>query len=344
MTSVSVAAFESHDADAWDAFVEASPYGSFFHLSRWKNVIEEAFGHETHYLVARRDGAVVGLLPMTHVKSFIFGNSLISNAFSVYGGVLSHDPEAERALFSAATKIARRLNVDCIEFRSTQPSNAAWLRRDGLYATFRRSLSASPEENLKAIPRKQRAMVRKGISNGLISECDEDVDRLHEIYARSVHHLGTPVFPRRYFQILKKQFGKACDVVTVTKDGVAIASVMNFYFRDEVLPYYGGGTNDARRLAANDFLYWEVMRRACERGCRIFDFGRSKIGTGAYNFKRYWGFEPQPLAYEFLLINGTKLPENNPLNPKFQLFVHAWRHLPFFATKILGPIVVRSIG
>ena len=119
---------------------------------------------------------------------------------------------------------------------------------------------------------------------------------------------------------------------------------MNFYFRDEVLPYYGGGTEQARSLAANDFMYWEVMRRACLRGCRLFDFGRSKIGTGSYNFKRYWGFEPTPLAYAFLPIRSLKIPENNPLNPKFRPFIAAWRHLPLPVTKWLGPAIVRSIG
>ncbi|HEX3810905.1 MAG TPA: FemAB family XrtA/PEP-CTERM system-associated protein [Rhizomicrobium sp.] len=344
MSDIRIALIEPDDATAWDEFVRSAPSATFFHLSGWKPIIEKAFGHETYYLLAKRGGAVVGLLPLTHIKSFIFGNSLISNAFSVYGGIVSSDAEAHGALVGAAADIARRLKVDCVEFRSIQPSNPSWVQRDGLYVTFRRPIGANSDENMKAIPRKQRAMIRKGISNGLTSECDENPDRLHEIYAHSVHHLGTPVFPLRYFQLLKEQFGDACDIVTVVQGACAVASVMNFYFRDEVLPYYGGGTNAARKLAANDFMYWEVMRRAAERGCRVFDFGRSKVGTGSYNFKRYWGFEPQPLSYEFLPVGASKLPDNNPLNPKFQLFVSAWRRLPFFATKLLGPLIVRSIG
>jgi FemAB-related protein (PEP-CTERM system-associated) len=274
----------------------------------------------------------------------IFGNSLISNAFSVYGGVLAEDTEIHNALVTEATRLGRDLKVDCIELRSAMPATPSWVRREGIYVTVKRPLESDPEANMKAIPRKQRAMVRKGISNGLTSQCDDDISRLHEIYARSVHQLGTPVFSKRYFDLLKRQFGEACDIVTIVHGTRPVASVMNFYFRDEVLPYYGGGTQDARTLAGNDFLYWEVMRRACERGCRTFDFGRSKIGTGSYNFKRYWGFEPTPLAYEFLSLSGAKLPENNPLNPKFRLLVSTWQHLPFSLTKLIGPMIVRSIG
>jgi len=123
-----------------------------------------------------------------------------------------------------------------------------------------------------------------------------------------------------------------------------VASVLNFYFRDEVLPFYGGGVHAARALAANDFMYWEVMRRACERGCRIFDFGRSKIGTGSYAFKCNWGFKPTPLVYQFCLSRGTSMPNLNPLNPKMARFIALWKRLPLAVANRLGPSIVRGIG
>jgi hypothetical protein len=97
-------------------------------------------------------------------------------------------------------------------------------------------------------------------------------------------------------------------------------------------------------LAANDFMYWEVMRRACERGCRVFDFGRSKVGTGAYAFKRNWGFEPTPLVYQFRLGPGRAMPDLNPLNPKLRLLVAAWKRLPLRLANWLGPMIVKGIG
>jgi FemAB-related protein (PEP-CTERM system-associated) len=194
------------------------------------------------------------------------------------------------------------------------------------------------------VPRKQRAMIRKGMQNGLRSEIDSRVDRLHRIYAESVRNLGTPVFAKSYFRILAQEFADCCDIVTVTSDGRPVASVLNFYFRDQVLPFYGGGRAVARALAANDFMYWEVMRRACEKGCRWFDFGRSKTGTGAYAFKRNWGFEPTPLAYQFRVAAGRKAPELNPLNPKFRLLVAAWKRMPLPIASLLGPPIVKGLG
>ena len=344
VAALSISRLDTAGERAWDDFVRAHEKGTFFHLSRWRRVIEKAFGHQTHYLIARRGGAVAGILPLTHVKSMLFGSSLISNGFCVQGGILARDEEAKAALAAEAVKIGERENVDCVEFRSTAPQHPDWIQKSGLYATFRRPIHADVEANLKAIPRKQRAMVRKGIANGLTSECDADVARMHEVYAESVRNLGTPVFSRGYFQLLKDEFGDACDVVTVLHSATPVASVLNFYFRDEVLPYYGGGRSQARDLAANDFMYWEVMRRACERGFKVFDFGRSKIGTGAYSFKKNWGFEPTPLTYEFRLIKAKTIPDVNPLNPKFRAFIAMWRRMPLPLTKLIGPHIVRGIG
>ena len=344
MPDLSVSLLERADSAAWDAFVRAAPGGTFFHLSGWRDVIEKAFGHKTPYLIAKRGSAIAGILPLTAIKSALFGNALFANAFSVYGGAVASDAEAHEQLVAESIRLGRELGLSYVEFRSRGIENPSWTRREGMYVTFRRPIFPDIDANMKAIPRKQRAMVRKGISNGLVSALDAGVDGFYEMYARSVHQLGTPVFSKRYFSLLKEQFGEACDVLTVEHKGAPIASVMNFYFRDEVLPYYGGGTQDARALAGNDFMYWEVMRRACERGYRLFDFGRSKIGTGSYDFKRYWGFEPTPLAYEYYSLDDKPLPENNPLNPKFQLMIETWRRMPFFLTKIVGPRIVRSIG
>ena len=197
---------------------------------------------------------------------------------------------------------------------------------------------------MKAIPRKQRAMVRKGIQNGLASEIDRDPARLHAIYAESVRNLGTPVFARRYFQILMEEFGADADIVTIM-DGPTADRL-----GDELLfPRRGAALLRRRHRAArerygNDFMYWEVMRRAAARGFRLFDFGRSKIGTGASAFKHNWGFEPAPLHYRFRLAPGAAIPDINPLNPKYRLFIAAWKRLPLPVANLLGPPIVRGLG
>jgi FemAB-related protein (PEP-CTERM system-associated) len=164
------------------------------------------------------------------------------------------------------------------------------------------------------------------------------------MYSESLRNLGTPVFSRRYLETLRDVFGRACDIVTILKGDSAVASVLNFYFRDEVLPYYGGGTQQARAVAGNDFMYWQVMERAREKGCRIFDYGRSKKGTGAYDFKTYWGFEPEPLYYEYYLVKRREMPNLSPTNPKFSKAIELWRKMPLKLTQLVGPPVAKYLG
>lgn len=331
--------------EKWDRFVEACPDATFFHRAGWKNVIERSFGHRTHFLYAESGGEICGVLPLVHVKSRLFGNYLAASAFCVYGGPAGTSDGALAALDAAAVQLAQETGVDHIEYRSrvARPLDG-WTTKSDLYVTFRKPIDPDPEKNMLAIPRKQRAMVRKGIKFELASEIDPAPSRLYPVYAESVRNLGTPVFARRYFDNLKQEFGDACEILMITHQGKDVAGVMNFYFRDEVLPYYGGGTAAARQLAANDFMYWEVMRRACERGYRLFDFGRSKRGTGAFDFKKNWGFTPEPLHYQYRLNKGTELPDLNPLNPKFKLFIEIWKRLPLGVANAIGPHIVRNLG
>jgi FemAB-related protein (PEP-CTERM system-associated) len=329
----------------WDAFVLAHPQATFFHRSGWLRVIERSFGHKGFFLYADRDGVIEGVLPLAEVKSRLFGHSVASLPFAVYGGVAALNDEAAAALEAEAEKIARGQGAEHLEYRNLGPTrHADWPLQD-LYVTFRKEILAEEEANMLAIPRKQRAMVRKGIKNELKADIDANADRFFDLYADNVHRHGTPAMPKKYFQNLLDEFGADAEVLTVTApDGKPLSSVLSFYFRDEVLPYYAGDDVAARDLAANDFKYWELMRRACARGLKVFDYGRSKQGTGPYAFKKNWGFEPQPLSYEYRLFKRDAIPQNNPNNPKYQLMIKAWRKLPIGVANWLGPFIVKNLG
>ncbi|WP_005220566.1 FemAB family XrtA/PEP-CTERM system-associated protein [Marichromatium purpuratum] len=333
------------DADLarWDAFVDRHPEATFFHRAGWKQVLEQGLGHRAPFLYAERDGELCGILPLGEIRSLLFGRALISTPFCVYGGAVADDPEVRGLLETEACRLAETAGVGHLELREREPHHPDWPGK-ALYATFRRAIDPDPERNLQQIPRKQRAMVRKGIKAGLSSRFDDGVDALYRVYSESVRNLGTPVFPRRYFRVLKQVFGDDCEVLLVEHQGALVSGVMSFRFRDEVLPYYGGGTQAARALKANDFMYWEVMRRACVEGVRTFDFGRSKRGTGAFDFKRNWGFEPEPLHYAYRLVRANELPDVNPLNPKYRLFIAAWKRLPLPLSQLIGPLLARNLG
>jgi FemAB-related protein (PEP-CTERM system-associated) len=328
----------------WDRFVEAAPDATFFHRAGWKAVIERAFGHPCPFLLARRDGHVSGVLPLVHVSSRLFGNRLISNAYCVCGGPVASDEASAQALDRAAEQLAGDLGVDYLEYRLRYPSNRPWVRNSTLYANFRKPLAPDPDANLRTVPRKRRAMIRKAIACGLESEIDRDPGRFYGVYARNVRHHGTPAYARSYFRALLDVFGSDCEILTVVTGRRPLSSVLSFYFRDEVLPYHGGDVEGAGRYAASDFMYWQLMRRACARGARLFDFGRSKLGTGAFAYKRIWGFEPEPLHHEYLLLRTSAMPEVNPLNPKYALLIALWRRLPLFVANALGPVIARGLG
>lgn len=327
----------------WDEFVRASGEGTPFHLTAWKRAVEDAFGHRPHYLMARRAGAIEAVLPLFEVPGFFGGRRLISVPYGVYGGICAATRNARLALLEAAEALARRLQVDYLELRNVHDQGLALPTKD-LYVTFFREIAPTDEENLEAIPRKQRRMVRQGFKHGLRAEIGQNhLDGCYDIYAHSVRNLGSPVFPRALFRALAAAFDKECRVLGVWREGKMVGAVLTLFFQDRVLPYYGGALREALPYAVNDFMYWELMRYAASEGYRVFDFGRSRIGTGSYDFKRHWGFEPRPLPYQYVLVRAGSVPDLNPSNPRFRWAIKAWQRMPLGVTKWLGPRITRYL-
>jgi FemAB-related protein (PEP-CTERM system-associated) len=330
----------------WEAFVAHSPDTSFFHRAGWRWIIESTLGHRPFYRCAWRGSELVGILPLIHVRSPLFGNALISMAFGTYGGIAARDDEAARALADDAALLGESLAVDFVELRHDARQNLpGYLDKPELYFTFRRPIANSEELNLKAIPQKKRADLRKAIKNKeLRCEVGPDIDTFFNIYAESVHNLGTPVLPKRFYAAIVKEFGPSVEISVIEGPSGPIAAMMTYYFKDRVLPYYSGANFAARKLHAFDLNYWRLIERALARGCNVYDFGRSKRGTGAFDYKTYWGFEPESLNYQVHLVRGKKMPAINPLNPKYHLMVEAWKRLPLPVANFIGPMIARQIA
>jgi len=341
---IRVRVYRESDRERWERYVLTCPQASFFHRVGWRVVLEEVFRHRTHYLLAERGDRIAGVLPLAEVRSMLFGHALVSLPFAVYGGAASDDVVATRALHAHAVELACELGVEHLELRNREALEPTWPRQN-LYVSFRKTLLKDVEANLLGIPRKQRAMVRKATQRGLRSDAEGRIEDFFALYADNQHRHGTPPHSRHYFETLRRVFGDDCELLTVfSAQGVAVSAVLSFYFRDEVLPYYAGDLRQARELAANDFKYWELMRRACERGLAVFDYGRSKRGTGSFDFKKNWGFEPTPLHYEYRLYTRQAVPQNNPASARYRILIAAWRHLPIGVVNRIGPYVVRGLG
>ena len=325
-----------------DAFVRATPGATPFHLPEWGEAVARACGQRARVLLAERaDGSLAGVLPLTEMRSALFGRALVSAGFAVDGGILG-DPAATAPLASGAVALAQRLGCPSVELRGGALPDG-WARDENTYVGFARDLAADDGAELLAIPRKQRAEVRRALSLPLEVSTGNDAAAAREhyaVYAESVRNLGTPVFPRALMTRVLETMD--ADVLTVRHEGRAVASVLSLYGNGTVYPYWGGGTQAARALRANDLMYYALMRHARARGCTRFDFGRSKAGTGAAAFKKNWGFAPVPLAYASW-SDGPKR-EVNPLNPKYAMMVRTWQKLPLSLANLAGPWISRGLG
>ena len=330
-------------AQRWDRFVLGQPTGTFFHLTGWKRAVQKSFGHQARYLLALREGEVAAVLPLFLVRSRLFGRFLVSNPFAVYGGICTDDEQARLLLIRQAERMAADLRVDYAEFRNRSPDPSPWPSSD-LYSTFIEALPEDPQDCLENLPRKARAAARQSIGFGLQADISLDqLDRHYQLNAIQMRRLGSPMFPRAWFRELAREFNDQATILTVTHEGQPIASVLVFFFRDTVLPYYSGSLAEYNRFHPNNFMYLKLMEYGVRQGYRWFDFGRSRKDTGPYRFKKHQGFSPQPLHYQFYLYKAEEIPSINPSNPKFDLPKRIWQKLPLPITKWLGPKLVRGI-
>ena len=338
---VIVRRLEKKDTDRWDRFVFAQPDGTFFHQVSWMRVLERTFGHQSQYAYAERDGSMVGIVPTFLVSNWMVGRALISSPLASYGGICASDPAAERALLEFLKVQAKEQKVDYLELRNQEGEVKPQFVANPLYSDFSMSLAGSSDEVLNALPKDIRYMIRKAKKADLqIKRGPEYLDVFYHLFRINMHRLGTPVFPRALFANLLSEFGKQVDVLIVYAGSQPVASAFSFLFRDTMHPYYIGGLPLARDLAANNFLWWELIKFAVEAGMKTFDFGRSKKGTGAYAFKKKWNPEIKDLKYQVFLVRRTTAPNFSPANPKFKAATQIWSHMPLWLANILGPKVV----
>lgn len=329
-----------------EAFVRASDGATPFHLPQWVLAMEQGCGQTAHMLVAERGDAIVGVLPANVMHSPLVGRALVSSGFAVGGGILAEDPVIVSELADHAWSLAERLSCPEVELRGG-PIPEGWDTRSGLYANFSRELAADAEADLLSIGRKHRAEIRKSFKNNLsynVGNGPIERDQHYAIYATSVRNLGTPVFPRAMFDAVLDNFGDDADIMVVHHEGQPVSAVLTLYFEKRAMVYWGGGTLQARALRANDFLYISMMEHARQKGCTVFDFGRSKRHSGPYKWKKNWGFEPEPMVYAGRVADGLAPREMNPDSPKYRMQVALWKKLPLPIANRIGPWIAKGLG
>jgi len=336
---------DNQDRGAWQAFIGRCDAATLFHDLRWSQAVRSAFHHRPMHLVARSGDTVTGVLPLFGVRSVFTGRTLVSVPYGVYGGIAADDDESFERLLAAARRLGRRLGAGYVELRHLEP-NGFDLPGTDAYVTFIGPLPDTEEGCLAALPRKARAAARHAIKrHGLQARFGRQyLGAVHDLYARNVRRLGSPVYPRRFFEALADCFGDACVFQVVLLDDAPVAGLVSFVFRDRMMPYFSGSLPQYRHVNANNFLYLKAMAYGVAHGCRWFDFGRTRrANTGPYAFKVNQGFEPRPLPYQFLLTGARAVARVDPGQERFNLAQQVWRRLPLGVTKWVGGVVTRSI-
>lgn len=334
----------SADARLWDEYANRADGAALYHLYGWRQVVETTFGHETVYLSAiDHAGNVVGILPLVRLKSWAFGHMLVSLPYFNYGGICA-DGNAAGALLQEAIRVAQETKADFLEIRH----DANWpsgLPTKNSKASMRLPLPTSAEALWKSFPAKLRSQVQKPRKEGMtvIVGRDDQLDAFYEVFSANMRDLGTPVYAKAFFRNILDTFPDRTWITTVYHGQTPVASGFLAGFRDRLEIPWASSLRAFNRFSPNMLLYWTCLEGACERGYRVFDFGRSTPGEGTYRFKEQWGARPHPLYWHYWLPDGRPMPDVNPRNPKYRAAVAVWQRLPMRLTRRLGPRIVKYI-
>lgn len=332
---------EAHSV--WDDYVAQHPDASFYHRSGWNFVIEQSFRHPPIYFYATRNSKIVGVFPLVHIKSFLFGSFLVSLPYLNYGGVLADNHEIENMLMDRAIRNAQDLHVDFIELRHTEKKDLRLQNKQHKISMFL-ELPNDPEVLWKNLDAKVRNQIRKGEKNNLRCEVSgiEKLDDFYQVFSVNMRDLGTPVYAKRFFKNILERFREAkIFVVSFQAQPIATGLVLGTKTRLEIP--WASSLREYNKLCANMFLYWQILKYACETGYVVFDFGRCTPEENTYRFKKQWGAQPVQLNWQYWMANGNPLPEINPDNPKYRRAIKIWQRLPVRLTRLIGPRIVKYI-
>jgi len=330
------------DSASWDRCAAAAVYGTFCHLAGWRRIMADVLGHECVYLVALdRDGTWAGLLPLVRVRSRLFGHYLVSLPFLSYGGPIGEAGAQER-LAAEALAIAARSDADLLELR-TRHAITGDLRPSLRKIAVVLELPDSAAALWTSFPSKLRSQIRRPLKEEMdVRFGREQLHAFYDVYARTMHGLGTPALPGRFFEDVAATFGAYVDLGAVYLEGLPVAAGFGFHWRDEFELTWAGSLRALRPRAPNMLLYWAFMERMIGRGTRRFNFGRSTPGGGAHRFKEQWG--GVNLTLPWLQWSPRRIDQTpSPERPVYRMARAAWRRLPLSVANRLGPRLARQL-
>jgi len=340
---ITIKALTSEHAE-WDQYVENNPAATLYHQTKWQTLINECFGHETHYLFAKdQKNRIIGVLPLIRLNSRIFGDFLVSMPYFNYGGAIGDSLEIEQKLIKSANDLGASLSVKHIEYRDDIDRTALAARTDKV-----NMILALPTEETglwKNIGSKLRAQIKRPQRENpqICIGKEELIDDFYTVFARNMRDLGTPVYDKSFFTSILRYYPDHSNIIVVYLKNRPVSA--GFLIGDKGTLEIPWASTDRRvnHLSMNMLMYWEILKFAIEKNYRYFDFGRSSKDAGTYKFKQQWGAQPKPSYWHYWLAQDVEMPGLNPKNPKYALVIYVWKKLPIFITKWLGPHIVKNL-
>ena len=332
------------DGQRWQEYVDAHADASGYQQWRWKEVLEASFGWPTRYWMVEEDERVRGILPVVWQKSRLFGSFVTSLPFLNAGGVLADSLDAEEALLEEAVLFTKQAGARYLELRHRQKHQLK-LHTKTSKVTLVLPISEDTEKTWKNLGTKMRTKVRKSMSFGMTAEFGgaELLGDFYSVFSENMRELGTPVYGRNVFAEILRIFPKSTHICVIRHQNKPVATSFLSGYRDRIEAIWSSSVPAALSLKPNFFLYWNILCFCGSKGYRLFDFGRSSVGSGTHEFKLQWGAQTVPLYWDYWLPNGNALPELNPQNPKYRAAIWFWQRLPLGLTRVLGPGIVRCL-
>lgn len=330
--------------DKWDQYIMDRPDGTFGHLHAWGNVYD-LYGNRSFPLMAiDTNDNVRGVLRLFQRKDLMGRKFLISNPFLSYGGICADNDEIKKALFEKAREIAVAENVEYIEIRQLSSMfDGLPTKKD--FVTMILSLERGDEFIWKkllhaSVRNKIRQAGKKGLTvdHGL-----HYFDDFYRVLATNHRDFGTPLHNKAFFRKILDEFRQSSGIFVAKHEDKVIAGMLYIHYKHVFSEPWASSLRKYNRLRPNNILYWEAIKHACKNGLRHFDFGRSTIDCGTYNFKKQWGAEPVQLNYQYILNRARRIPQVNAHDNKYQVAINIWKRLPLFAANFVGNRVIRYL-
>jgi len=332
------------NSQQYDDFVHRMPGAKLCHLFAWAQNVIRPLGHKPFHLVARQNGAVCGILPLTLIRSRLFGNRMISQAFSNYGGPLAENEAALNALYECAIELGEKYGCESMEFRNIEPLPYDLHQRTDK-VTMCLELNSDTGKLWGQLRPQIRNRIRKAEKAGLkvLTGGLEMLTDFYRIWTRRMHQLGTPCYPRKLFSAVLKAFPNDSRIFMVNIDRIPVGGLFVYSFNGLAQSRWGAVLTEYNDISPNYLLNWAAMKYFCEMGAKWFDFGRSTVGSGQHIFKKRWGAKQIPLAYQYWTRPGHDLSIARPDNPKYASRVETWKKLPLWLTRLAGPYISCSL-